>query len=45
MVGFALFEDKTMKGIFGAILRWFFRVGDFSAEVAALEGKIVDATL
>ena len=45
VVGFALFEDKTMKGIFGAILRWFFRVGDFSAEVAALEGKIVDATL
>jgi dynein heavy chain len=45
VVGFAECEDKTMKGIFGAILRWFFRTGDFVQECAALEGKIVDATL
>ena len=45
VVGFALFEDKTMKGIFGSILRWFFRVGDFAPECAALEAKLVDATL
>ena len=34
-----------MKGIFGAILRWLFRVCEFSAECAALEGEIVDASL
>lgn len=45
VVGFAECEDKTLKGIFGAILRWFFRTGDFAQECAVLEGKIVDATL
>jgi hypothetical protein len=45
VVAFALFDDSTMVSIFTSILRWYFRTGAFAQEVAALEGKIVNATL
>ena len=44
-VAFAIFEDSAMKSIFQNILKWFFRVGDFSTEIQGMENKIVDATL
>jgi len=45
VVAFAFFDDNTMKSIYGAILRWFFRVGDFADEIVSLETKLVEATL
>ena len=45
MVAFAFFDDNTMKSIFGSILKWFFRTGEFSNEIAGLDNKIVEATL
>lgn len=34
-----------MKGIFSAILKWYFRTGGFAQDVSMVEGKIVAATL
>jgi dynein heavy chain len=45
VVSFALFDDNTMKSIYGSILKWFFRTGEFSSEVSMLESKLVEATL
>ena len=45
VVAFALFDDNTMKSIYGAILKWFFRSGEFSSDVAMLDSKLVEATL
>ena len=45
MVAFALFEDNTMKSIFGNILKWFFRVGEFNSDISMLDSKLVEATL
>jgi dynein heavy chain len=45
VVSFAFFEDNTMKSIYGAILKWFFRTGEFAAEISSLEGRLVEATL
>jgi len=33
-----------MKKIFGTILRWYFKEGDFKDEVINMEGKLVKAT-
>lgn len=44
LIGFANFEDTTMKKIFGTILRWYFKEGDFKDEVINMEGKLVKAT-
>jgi dynein heavy chain len=45
LVGFANFEDSMMKQIFGTILRWYFKEGDFKDEVLNMEAKLVKATL
>ena len=45
VVAFALFEDNTMKSIFGNILKWFFRVGEFNSDISMLDSKLVEATL
>jgi len=45
IVAFAFFEEQTMKGIFSAILKWYFRTGNFAQDVGMVEGKIVMATL
>lgn len=34
-----------MKQIFGTILRWYFKEGDFKDEVLNMEAKLVKATL
>jgi len=45
VVAFAFFDDNTMKSIYGSILKWFFREGEFPSEIASLESKLVEATL
>jgi len=45
VIAFAFFDDNTMKSIYGSILKWFFRTGEFSSDVAMLESKIVEASL
>lgn len=45
VVAFAFFDDNTMKSIFGNILKWFFRTGEFSSDIAMLDSKLVEATL
>ena len=45
VVAFAFFDDATMKSIYGSILKWFFRVGDFGSDLSMLDGKLVEATL
>ena len=45
VVAFAIFDDNTMKSIFSSILKWFFRTGEFSSEVANMDGSLIDATL
>lgn len=45
VVAFAFFEEQTMKGIFSAILKWYFRTGQFPQDVQMIEGKIVAASL
>lgn len=45
VIAVASFDENAMKTIFGSILKWFFRTGGFSNDVAAIEGKIVMATL
>lgn len=45
VVAFAFFDDNTMKSIYGAILRWFFRTGEFSSDLASVDTKLVEATL
>jgi dynein heavy chain len=45
VVAFAFFDDNTMKSIFGSILKWFFRTGEFASEIANLDSKIVEASL
>lgn len=44
IVAFANFDETQLKIIFGSILKWHFREGDFAAEVANMEQKIVTAT-
>ena len=34
VVAFAYFDDNTMKSIYNAILRWFFREGEFSSDIS-----------
>jgi dynein heavy chain len=45
IVAFAIFDDGTMSTIFRSILKWYFRTGAFSPDVAGLEQKIVAATM
>lgn len=45
VVAFAFFEDSTMKSIYGSILKWFFRIGDFSREISMLDSRLVEASL
>jgi dynein heavy chain len=45
VVAFAFFDDNTMKSIYGSILKWFFRTGDFSSDITGLESSFVEATL
>lgn len=45
VVAFAFFDDNTMKSIYGSILKWFFRTGDFSSDISMLDKKLVEATL
>ena len=45
VVAFAFFDDNTMKSIYGSILKWFFRTGEFSSDIASLESNLVEATL
>jgi dynein heavy chain len=41
----AQFDENSMKTIFSSILKWYFRTGNFQAEVANFEAKVVAATL
>ena len=45
VVAFAFFDDNTMKSIYGSILKWFFRTGEFSSDISSLESNLVEATL
>jgi dynein heavy chain len=45
VVALATFDENSMKTIFSSLLKWYFRVGNFPSDVAALEGKVVAATL
>ena len=45
VVAFAIFDENTMNSIFKTILRWYFRTFNFSSDVAAMEGKLVGATM
>jgi D-hexose-6-phosphate mutarotase len=45
VVALATFDENSMKTIFSSLLKWYFRVGNFSSDVAGLEGKVVAATL
>lgn len=45
VVAVATFDENSMKTIFSSLLKWYFRTGNFSQEVANLEPKIVAATL
>lgn len=45
IVAFANFDDNTMHTIFRSILKWYFRTGNFSQDVAGCEQKIVAATM
>lgn len=45
IVAFANFDDNSMASIFRSILKWHFRTGDFSPDVAGLEQKIVAGTM
>lgn len=45
IVAFANFDDNTMHTIFRSILKWYFRTGSFSPDVASQEQKIVAATM
>lgn len=45
VVAFAFFDDNTMKSIYGSILKWFFREGEFVSDISQLDSKLVEATL
>lgn len=45
VISVATFDENSMKTIFSSILKWYFRTGAFSQEVASQEPKIVAATL
>ena len=45
VIAFALFDESAMKGIFSAILKYYFRENEFNSDVAAQEAKVVAATL
>jgi dynein heavy chain len=44
IVAFANFDENSLNTIFRNILKWHFREGGFSPDVAGLEQKIVQAT-
>lgn len=44
IVAFANFDEAQLKVIFGSILKWHFREGEFTNEVSNMEAKIVAAT-
>jgi dynein heavy chain len=44
VVAFANFDSAAMEGIFKTILKWYFRVNNFNAEVAGMDSKIVQGT-
>lgn len=45
VIAFANFDENTMNNIFRTILKWYFRVNNFNADVASMESKIVAGTL
>lgn len=45
IIAFANFDDNTMKTIFSSILKWHFRVGNFSNEVESMINTIIIASL
>ena len=45
VVAFAIFDENTMNSIFRTILKWYFRVNNFNADVQGMETKIVPGTL
>jgi dynein heavy chain len=44
IVAFANFDENSLNTIFRNLLKWHFREGGFSPDVAGLEAKIVQAT-
>lgn len=44
IVAFANFDENSLNTMFRNILKWHFREGGFSPDVAGLEQKIVQAT-
>ena len=45
LVSLANFDDETLTRIFSTILKWYFTVGNFSADVQKMEPKIIGGTL
>lgn len=41
IVAFAIFDENTMNNIFRTILKWYFRTGNFNADVQGMESKLV----
>lgn len=45
IIAFANFDENSMKSIFSSILKWHFRVGNFSNEIQGMVNNIVAASL
>jgi dynein heavy chain len=45
IIAFANFDENSLKVIFQSILKWHFREGDFSPDVANMTTNIVNASI